>query len=247
MKKILLSVLILAVALFAAEKVYLAPVGLTGMHDDYAVASSKLMKAYIEDDGRFILVVGTAEDGVKADDQAAVSKKAAEKGCSKYIIAEFTRLGENVIMSFKLYNVGSEAPIWDDRLKARNPDDFDPIIQRVARNIGTKHKAVDDSDIYSVTEQETKTPKRKGVNAFLEGVRPGVVALIMSTAVTMGLSTLFGVGGELYVNILGLVIIAVVATVSVLYKKYRKKKISPILLIVLSAAVSLCVNLIIHG
>ena len=90
--------------------------------------------------------------------------------------------------------------------------------------------------------------KRKGVNAFLEGVRPGVVALIMSTAVTMGLSTLFGVGGEeLYVNVLGLAIIAVVATVSVLYKKYRKKKISPILLIVLSAVVSLCVNLIIHG
>ena len=75
--------------------------------------------------------------------------------------------------------------------------------------------------------------KRKGVNAFLEGVRPGVVALIMSTAVTMGLSTLFGVGGEkLEVNILGLVIIAVVAAVGVLYKRLRKKKISPILLIV---------------
>jgi len=90
--------------------------------------------------------------------------------------------------------------------------------------------------------------KRKGVNAFLEGVRPGVVALIMSTAVTMGLSTLFGVGGEeLYVNVLGLAIIAVVAATGVLYKKFRKKKISPILLIILSAVVSLCVNLIIHG
>ncbi len=90
--------------------------------------------------------------------------------------------------------------------------------------------------------------KRKGVNAFLEGVRPGVVALIMSTAVTMGLSTLFGVGGEkLEVNILGLVIIAVVASVGVLYKRLRKKKISPILLIVLSAIISLCVDIIIYG
>ena len=90
--------------------------------------------------------------------------------------------------------------------------------------------------------------KRKGVNAFLEGVRPGVVALIMSTAVTMGLSTLFGVGGEkLAVNILGLVIIAVVAAVGVLYKRLRKKKISPILLIVLSAIISLCVDIIIYG
>ena len=207
MKKILFSVLILAVALFAAEKVYLAPVGLTGMHDDYAVASSKLMKAYIEDDGRFILVVGTTEDGVKADNQEAVRAKAVEKGCSKYIIAEFTRLGENVIMSFKLYKVGSEAPIWDDRLKARNPDDFDPIIQRVARNIGTKHKAVDDSDIYSVTEQETKTPKRKGVNAYIGMSVGGLMAVQPDVEVFAGLDfwllydaqvILFGIDWDMY-------------------------------------------------
>ena len=207
MKKILFSVLILAVALFAAEKVYLAPVGLTGMHDDYAVASSKLMKAYIEDDGRFILVVGTTEDGVKADNQEAVRAKAVEKGCSKYIIAEFTRLGENVIMSFKLYKVGSEAPIWDDRLKARNPDDFDPIIQRVARNIGTKRKAVDDSDIYSVTEQETKTPKRKGVNAYIGMSVGGLMAVQPDVEVFAGLDfwllydaqvILFGIDWDMY-------------------------------------------------
>lgn len=207
MKKILLSVLALAVTLFAAEKVYLAPVGLTGMHDDYAVASSKLMKAYIEDDGRFILVVGTTEDSVKADNQEAVQKKAVEKGCSKYIIAEFTRLGENVIMSFKLYKVGSEAPIWDDRLKARNPDDFDPIIQRVARNIGTKHKAVDDSDIYSVTEQETKTPKRKGVNAYIGMSVGGLMAVQPDVEVFAGLDfwllydaqvILFGIDWDMY-------------------------------------------------
>ena len=207
MKKILLSVLVLAVALFAAEKVYLAPVGLTGMHGDYAVASSKLMKAYIEDDGRYILVVGSAEDGVTADNQAAVRQKATEKGCSKYIIAEFTRLGENVIMSFKLYSVDKEAPIWDDRLKARNPDDFDPIIQRVARNIGTKNKAVDDNDIYSVTEQETKTPKRKGVNSYIGMNVGGLMATQPEVEVFAGLDfflmydaqvILFGIDWDIY-------------------------------------------------
>ena len=207
MKKILFAIIALSVALFAAEKVYLAPVGLTGMHDDYAVASSKLMKAYIEDDGRFILVVGTAQDSVTADNQKAVEKKASEKGCTKYIIAEFTRLGENVIMSFKLYNVGSEAPIWDDRLKARNPDDFDPIIQRVARNIGTKNKAVDDSDIYSVTEQETKTPKRKGVNAYIGMSVGGLMAVQPELEVFAGLDfwllydaqvILFGIDWDMY-------------------------------------------------
>ena len=207
MKKILLGILALSVALFAAEKVYLAPVGLTGMHEDYAVASSKLMKAYIEDDGRYILVVGTAEDSVTTDNQEAVRKKASEKGCAKYIIAEFTRLGENVIMSFKLYSIDQEAPIWDDRLKARNPDDFDPIIQRVARNIGTRHKAVDDSDIYSVTEQETKTPKRKGVNSYIGLSVGGLMATQPETEVFAGIDIwllydaqviLFGIDWDMY-------------------------------------------------
>lgn len=207
MKKILFAIVALSVALFAAEKVYLAPVGLTGMHDDYAVASSKLMKAYIEDDGRFILVVGSNQDGVTADNQEAVRAKAVEKGCTKYIIAEFTRLGENVIMSFKLYSVDKEAPIWDDRLKARNPDDFDPIIQRVARNIGTKNKAVDDSDIFSVTEQETKTPKRKGVNAYIGMSVGGLMAVQPEIEVFAGLDfwllydaqvILFGIDWDMY-------------------------------------------------
>lgn len=207
MKKIWLSLLALTISVWAAEKVYLAPVGLTGMHEDYAVASSKLMKAYIEDDGRFLLVVGTAADSVKSDDQAAVRQKAIEKGCPKYIIAEFTRLGENVIMSFKLYGVDKDAPIWDDRLKARNPDDFDPIIQRVARNIGTRKKAADDDDIYSVTEQETRPTKRKGVNSYIGASVGGIMATQPDVEVFGGLDVfllydaqviLFGVDWNMY-------------------------------------------------
>jgi len=87
--------------------------------------------------------------------------------------------------------------------------------------------------------------KRKGVNAFLEGVRPGVVALIMSTAVTMGLSLFFGIGDDkLHVNVFGLVILVLIIGIAMGYKKIFKKKISPILLIVISAAVSLAANLI---
>ena len=166
MKKLLVAMLTLAVSLFAAEKVYLAPISVVGMHNDYGIVASKLMKAYMEDDGRFILVVGTAQDSVNVDNQSGVREKAVSLGCSKYILAEFTRLGENVLTSFKLYNTSSDAPIWDDRLKAANPDDFDPIIQRVARNIGTKQKATKDDDIYSVTQKETEDLTRKSVYSY---------------------------------------------------------------------------------
>ncbi|MCR5830461.1 MAG: chromate transporter [Lachnospiraceae bacterium] len=87
--------------------------------------------------------------------------------------------------------------------------------------------------------------KRKGVNAFLEGVRPGVVALIISTAVTMGLSLFFGVGEEkLHINVFGLILLVVISGIAIGYKKVFKKKISPIVLILISAAIALVANLI---
>lgn len=87
--------------------------------------------------------------------------------------------------------------------------------------------------------------KLKGVNAFLDGVRPGVVALIMSTAVTMGLSLLFGIGDEKSsINFFGMGLLVVIVGIATGYKKLRKKKISPIVLIIISAVIALAVNLI---
>lgn len=165
-KKLLAASLALAASIYASERVYLAPFNMVGLNPDFGVAAEKLMNAYAEDDGRFILINHAVEDSVKGDDRTAINQKAIEKNCTKFIMAEFTRLGENVITSFKLYDINNESAVWSDRLKAKNPDDFDPIIQRVARNIGTKNKATNDDDIYTVTEQETKKPKRKGVTTY---------------------------------------------------------------------------------
>lgn len=188
MKKFIFTLLAFVAVTFAAEKVYLAPISLVGMHGDYALVSSKLMKAYIEDDGRYVLVVGNEQDSVTVDNQAGVREKAIAKGCSKYILAEFTRLGENVLMSFKLYNIDSDAPIWDDRLKAANPDDFDPIIQRVARNIGTSRKATKDDDIYSVTQKETEDITRKSVATYLGVSLGGLFAMQPDVDALAGIS-----------------------------------------------------------
>lgn len=192
MKNLVSSILaiatLFAISAFAAEKVYMPPVGTTNIHADYGVAAQKLMKTYIEDDGRFLLVEGTTADGVNTGNQEGIKNKAVEKGCTKYIIAEFTRLGENVILSFKLYNTSSDAPIWADRLKAANPDDFDPIIQRVARTIGTNEKATTDQDIYNVTENETKLPKRKKVNSYFGIGIGGMVPLSPVVEMDAGLN-----------------------------------------------------------
>lgn len=80
--------------------------------------------------------------------------------------------------------------------------------------------------------------KYAGVNAFLGGVRPCVAGLITATALTMILSTVFGVENIKSVQAFdykNVVIFLCIAALSFGYKKITKKKISPILLIVFSA------------
>ena len=86
--------------------------------------------------------------------------------------------------------------------------------------------------------------KYKGVQAVLGGIRPAVVGLIIATASTMILGSVLGfsAGGfslsldELVKNV---AIFASVVALATVYKKIKKKKISPILLILFSGVLGL--------
>ena len=84
--------------------------------------------------------------------------------------------------------------------------------------------------------------KYKGVKAFLSGVRPCVVSLILGTAATLILNVLLGATGNLTENnlnfnidIRAIIIFAIVVALSFVLKKITAKKPSPILMIVISA------------
>ena len=80
--------------------------------------------------------------------------------------------------------------------------------------------------------------KFKGVQAFLKGVRPVVVGLIIGTAITLILSVILSlnaIGEKVVFDWKALVIFVLVAVASVLHKKLKKKAISPIIIIVFSA------------
>ena len=84
--------------------------------------------------------------------------------------------------------------------------------------------------------------KYKGVQGFLSGVRPAVAALILATAVTMGIRAFFGLGsvyGEFSFNYKGVIILAVLVSVGLGSKYLLKKKASPIVMILLSAALGI--------
>ena len=80
--------------------------------------------------------------------------------------------------------------------------------------------------------------KYAGVEAFLSGVRPCVVALILSTALTMGLSTLLGISTVAETPSpawRGIGILAILAGVRLIWQKARGKAPSPIGMIPFSA------------
>lgn len=84
--------------------------------------------------------------------------------------------------------------------------------------------------------------KYKGVQAFLKGVRPCVVALILGTSVTMAFSTILGftsIGGGFAIDVRGLIILAILITIAVIFKKVKKKKPSPIWMILISAGLGM--------
>lgn len=84
--------------------------------------------------------------------------------------------------------------------------------------------------------------KYRAVSAVLEGVRPAVTGLIISTAAIMFLGVVFGidrVDSAFVFDWRSLVIIAILAVAYLLYLLIRKKKISPIILIILSGVLGI--------
>ncbi|MDE7395803.1 MAG: chromate transporter, partial [Clostridiales bacterium] len=80
--------------------------------------------------------------------------------------------------------------------------------------------------------------KFAGVQAFLGGLRPVVIGLVLATSVTMFLTVVLSLQtlpSKVHFDWRALVILGVLTVFALLFKKFRKKSASPILLILLSA------------
>lgn len=84
--------------------------------------------------------------------------------------------------------------------------------------------------------------KYAGVKAFLGGIRPCVVGLILATAITMFMSTVIGfrnMEDAISVDMKGAFIFAVLIAIAFVSKRVFDKKISPILMILISAGLGM--------
>lgn len=85
--------------------------------------------------------------------------------------------------------------------------------------------------------------KFTGVKAFIDGIRPVVIGLILGTAITIFMQVIFAFENiqisTITLDYKALIIFSIVALISIITKRKIKKVISPILLIIISAVLGL--------
>lgn len=84
--------------------------------------------------------------------------------------------------------------------------------------------------------------KYVGVKAVLTGIRPCIVAMIIATAISMGLNIFIGAeksGDAISPDIRSIIIFFILIAVQLMCGKVLKKKLSPILMIVFSAVLGI--------
>ena len=84
--------------------------------------------------------------------------------------------------------------------------------------------------------------KYRGVKAVIGGIKPAIVALILGTALTMYLRLVFGIssfGAGISLDVRAFLIFLIIAAIPLLYKRIRKKPLSPIALIVASGVLGI--------
>ena len=78
--------------------------------------------------------------------------------------------------------------------------------------------------------------KNKYVQAVLRGLKPCVIGIVLATGIYMVLKNCFGTIYVMTINIRAIVITVTLIASILGYKHFKKKKLSPILLIIISAA-----------
>ena len=83
--------------------------------------------------------------------------------------------------------------------------------------------------------------KNKYVQAILRGLKPCVIGIVLATGIYMVLRNCFGTVSDVTVHLKALIITALLFASAAVYKHFKKKKLSPISLILLSAVLGILV------
>lgn len=79
----------------------------------------------------------------------------------KAIISGLSKLGEKIVVNTSLVDVATGKIEFNDNITAKNLDDLDVVLKRLAMGLAEKKKFEATAEVEAITEMETQEPKRK--------------------------------------------------------------------------------------
>lgn len=198
----------------AQEKVYFPLFELLNVHPDYQYSTSKLLKTYVDSNGRYEMVLPSKTDslsGMETLDE--IQNKARLLNANYFLIGEMNALKDIMIITISLYKTADGQKVWTDILKARTVDDLDPILQLIAKSLGTTMKASEAEDIYSVSQYNSPALNKRNANTsfgvFIGGTYTFYPHVQNNFSSGLGLklsydtrNLIFDINGELYFSVI---------------------------------------------
>lgn len=170
MKKIFLVIALALTSMYclnAQERVYMPFFEVMNMHPDYQYSTSKLFKTYVDSHSKYQIVLPAKTDTIYLNEPFDLAKSnAAAMDCPYFVLGEFNRIGEVVVVTITLYSTNDGKKVWNSLSKALTPDDIDPILERISANLGIEG-AGNEGDIYNVTGYESKELNKIGANKYI--------------------------------------------------------------------------------
>lgn len=195
-------------ALQAQEKVYLPFFEALNLETSYQYSITKLYKAYLEQTGRYEVILSEKRDSMALSEPLGQARESAEAmNANHFIMGALNRVGDVVVISVSLHNTADGKKTWGSLQKAYSPEDIDLLIEHLARVTGTNQKIEEEKDIYSVTDYEAKRVNtKKAVNSF--GLAIGGAFPVISDGLDEEIAGGFGLvwsfdAGNLIFDILG--------------------------------------------
>jgi hypothetical protein len=192
----------------AQKKVYMPFFEVLNIHFDYQYSISKLYQTYVNDINEYEIVLPPKADSIyPVESLEETMNKAQSMSAPFFIKGVMNSVGDVIIISIDLHQTSDGIKIWSDLLKAKSLEDLDPVIQRLARNLGKEKKSTRDEDIYTVTDYEAEELKEVTAKSNLGICLGGALPLDYNMAAGIGIlatydsrSVIFGFDGEIFMN-----------------------------------------------
>jgi hypothetical protein len=190
-------------ALKAQETVYLPFFEAVGLESTYQYSVTKLYKLYLEETGRYKVVLAEMRDTAAVVESMKAARESAEAmGTSHYVLGELNRMGETVVIAVSLYSTANGSRVWHRMAKAGSPEDIDLVIASLAQVTGTERDIAELATINNVTAKESKELQKKEVvktHGLLTGAAFPIISDQIDEELAAGIGFIWSFDAENYI------------------------------------------------